>query len=44
MKSFETASGKFNAQIIDVEDDGRLVLKMENGTIQRFVFKEIRFL
>ncbi len=44
MKSFETAAEKFNAQIIDVEDDGRLVLKKENGIIQRFVFKEIRFL
>ncbi len=44
MKSFETATEKFNAQIIDVEDDGRLVLKKENGTIHRFIFKEIRFL
>lgn len=44
LKSFETAAGKFNAQIIDVEDDGRLVLKNEAGTILRFAFKEIRFL
>ena len=44
MKSFETATEKFNAQIIDVEDDGRLVLKKENGTIHRFIFKEIRFI
>jgi BirA family biotin operon repressor/biotin-[acetyl-CoA-carboxylase] ligase len=44
MESYETAAGKFNARIIDVEDEGRLVIKKENGTIQRFAFKEIKFL
>jgi len=44
METYETAGGKFNAQIIDVEDEGRLVIKKENGAILRFSFKEIKFL
>ena len=44
METYETAGEKFSAQIIDVEDEGRLVIKKENGTILRFSFKEIKFL
>ena len=44
METYETASERFIARIIDVEDEGRLVIKKENGTIQRFSFKEIKFL
>ena len=44
METYETAGERFNAQIIDVEDEGRLVIKKENGTILRFSFKEIKFL
>lgn len=45
MREYETTpAGKFFGQIIDVEDDGKLVLKKDNGVIQRFAFKEIRFL
>lgn len=44
MEPYESLTEKFNGQIIDVEDEGRLVVKKENGTILRFAFKEIRFL
>jgi BirA family biotin operon repressor/biotin-[acetyl-CoA-carboxylase] ligase len=44
MESYESGSEKFNGQIIDVEDEGKLVVKKENGSIYRFAFKEIRFL
>ncbi len=44
METYETPAEKFHAQIIDVEDEGKLVLKKENGTIVRFGFKEIKFL
>ena len=44
MEPYESATEKFNAQIIDVEDEGRLVVKKENGAILRFAFKEIKFL
>jgi BirA family biotin operon repressor/biotin-[acetyl-CoA-carboxylase] ligase len=44
METYETAGEKFSAQIIDVEDEGRLVIKKENGSIVRFSFKEIKFL
>ncbi|CAN5605960.1 biotin--[acetyl-CoA-carboxylase] ligase [soil metagenome] len=44
MGDFESGGEKFTAQIIDVEDEGRLVIKKDNGTILRFAFKEIKFL
>jgi len=44
METYESGSEKFSARIIDVEDEGRLVIKKENGTILRFAFKEIKFL
>lgn len=44
METYETETGTFSAQIIDVEDEGRLVIKKENGAILRFSFKEIKFL
>lgn len=33
----------FNASIEGIEDNGQLILKREDGTIQRFAFKEISF-
>ena len=44
MELYESAAGKFYAQIIDVEDEGKLVLKRSDGGLQRFGFKEIKFL
>jgi BirA family biotin operon repressor/biotin-[acetyl-CoA-carboxylase] ligase len=44
MENYATPSEQFNAHIIDVEDEGRIVLKKENGSIVRFSFKEIKFL
>jgi BirA family biotin operon repressor/biotin-[acetyl-CoA-carboxylase] ligase len=44
METYEADSERFSARIIDVEDEGRLVIKKENGTILRFAFKEIKFL
>ena len=43
MEMYETAAGKFFAQIIDVEDEGRLVIKKDDGSILRFAFKEIKY-
>lgn len=36
--------GAFMAEIIDVEDDGHLVLNDDNGQQRRYAFKEIRFI
>ena len=44
MESYESRSDKFFGQIIDVTDEGQLVLKKQDGSIHRFAFKEIRFL
>lgn len=36
--------GAFMAEIVDVEDDGHLVLNDDNGQQRRYAFKEIRFI
>ncbi len=40
---FGINNSKRKATIIDVEDDGTLVLRMAGGSIQKFFFKEIEF-
>lgn len=46
-KGFYTYSDtdeNFKAQILDVEDSGLLVLKLESGEIRKFAFKEVKYL
>lgn len=40
---FQTADGIFDASIVEVEDDGHLVLHDREGHISRYAFKEIEF-
>jgi BirA family biotin operon repressor/biotin-[acetyl-CoA-carboxylase] ligase len=35
--------GAFMAEIIDVEDDGHLLLRDDNGSERRYAFKEVQF-
>ena len=35
--------GAFMAEIIDVEDDGHLLLRDDNGQLRRYAFKEVTF-
>lgn len=41
--TFQDANGQFEAAIIEVEDDGHLVLHDRQGVIRRYMFKEIEF-
>ncbi len=41
---FCDASGTFRALIHDVERNGRIVLKCENGEIRKYAFKEIQYI
>ena len=36
--------GAFMAEIVDVEDDGHLVLRDDNGRDRRYAFKEVQFI
>ena len=45
-KGFHTYAdkdGAFMAEIIDVEDDGHLLLRDDNGQLRRYAFKEVTF-
>ena len=42
--TYADATGTFQAQIIDVEPTGHLVLEDENGRLRRYDFKEVRFI
>jgi hypothetical protein len=42
-KFFNEECGVFDAQIIGVEQDGRLVLKTDTG-IKKYYFKEVSFI
>ena len=45
-KGFHPYAGKdgaFMAEIIDVEDDGHLLLRDDNGQLRRYAFKEVTF-
>ena len=38
------ANGRFEAEMVDVEDDGHLLLKDKEGRERRYAFKELQFL
>ena len=41
---FEDKKGTvFSGKIIDINEDGRLVLELENNRVQEFNLKEIKF-
>ena len=42
-KNFETINGNIKGKITGIDPQGRLELKLENGELQCFDFKEIRF-
>lgn len=41
---YRDAQGEFLAEYQDVELDGRLILKDEQGTLRRYAFKEVNFI
>jgi len=43
LHTYADATGTFQAQIIDVEPTGHLVLECQNGEQRRYDFKEVRF-
>lgn len=44
MFTFEDNEGRFLAEIFDVEENGHIVLKRENGTLSTYAFKELKFI
>lgn len=42
--TFKDANGKFEAAIVEVEDDGHLVVHDREGVVRRYAFKEIEFI
>ena len=44
LHTYADATGTFQAQIIDVEPTGHLILKCQNGEQRRYDFKEVRFI
>lgn len=40
---YEDAGGRFRASILDVERTGRLLLQRTDGAVQRYEFKEVKF-
>lgn len=42
--TYRDVSGEFEAAIVEVEDDGHLVLRDRNGQIRSYAFKEIEFI
>ncbi len=41
---YTDGSGAFMAELVDVEDDGHLLLRDENGQQRRYAFKEVQFI
>jgi BirA family biotin operon repressor/biotin-[acetyl-CoA-carboxylase] ligase len=41
---FADANGEFEGSIIDVEQDGKLIIRHSTGTMRSYYFKEVRFL
>ena len=41
---YEDKTGRFSATLVDVENDGRLVLQDETGLQRRYAFKELQFI
>ena len=44
LHTYADATGTFQAQIIDVESTGHLVLECQNGEQRRYDFKEVKFI
>ena len=40
---YEDATGPFEGAIVEVEDDGHLVLRDREGVMRRYAFKEVKF-
>ncbi|MGI6243609.1 MAG: biotin--[acetyl-CoA-carboxylase] ligase [Prevotella sp.] len=40
---YKDREGTFEAAIVEVEDDGRLILRDRKGTIREYMFKEVEF-
>ncbi len=41
---YQDSSGSFEAEIVDIEPAGHLVLRMRSGTVRRYAFKEVKFI
>jgi biotin--[acetyl-coA-carboxylase] ligase len=41
--TYEDANGVFEGAIVEVEDDGHLILRDKEGTIRSYEFKEIKY-
>ncbi len=41
---YADGQGAFMAEIVDVEDDGHLLLRDESGRVRRYAFKEVTFI
>lgn len=41
--AYSDAEGKFEAELTEVEPDGRLALRTRDGHVRRYAFKEVRF-
>ena len=44
MHPYRDSDGEFNARLAGVEADGHFVLEDENGSIRRYVFKEVQYI
>ncbi|WP_106831808.1 biotin--[acetyl-CoA-carboxylase] ligase [Parabacteroides pacaensis] len=42
--AYEDSTGRFHAQIQDVEDTGHLLLQLPEGEIRRYAFKEVKYI
>ena len=43
MRAYEDENGIFNGKIIDVENDGHLIIEDEGGVKRRYAFKEVSY-
>lgn len=44
LTTYSDYNGKFKGKIIDIDDFGRLSIKLENGEVKKYMFKEVEFL
>jgi BirA family biotin operon repressor/biotin-[acetyl-CoA-carboxylase] ligase len=44
MRKYSDASGEFTGKIVDVENDGHLIIEDMEGHKRRYAFKEVTFL
>ena len=42
--AYRDASGIFEAAIVEVEDDGQLILRDRDGRMRAYAFKEVEFI